>query len=218
MGMVLKYNIQKRVGSLFFIFSSIILVWSIIKGLSYGDFYEIFTLRNLSIFIYFLVFGLSILYKNPIFGFLQVLCIGIEGLLTVAIDLEYYYFGLIFIFIAIMLSYIYEYFKKYKILKSILLSGILVYFFFTFSLQGTETPFISSLMWLLFLWIILLLFWFIFKDYIKEYQNQKEQWEQSLEKLQNKIEEYAEISHLSLNTNKELLEIIKNHRIGAYDD
>jgi len=57
--------------------------------------------------------------------------------------------------------------------------------------------------------------WLIFKDHIKEYKNQmidrEKYFQESVNALRKEVEEWSEISHISLNTNKELLEIVKKH-------
>ena len=214
--MVLKNKVQKRIGLLFFIFSIIILIWNIFRGLYTlnGNIGCLYMIRDFSFFIYPFIFGISIFYKNNILKFLQVFCIGFEGILTIVQSSNDLFFGLLFLFISMLLSYIYGYFEKYRIVKASSISLLFVFLFSQFSLYNHNTPLISSILWVLCLWVCLLILWILFKDYVEDYKekigNREEYLQKSLEDLTKKIQEYSEISHISLDTSKELLTMIKN--------
>lgn len=220
--MVLRDSLQRRIGITFFIFSFAVCLIHIARALFSNAISDLFTLETISFLIYPFVFGISILKTNEILKFLQVLCVGIEGIITLVLSPTDSFFGLLLLFQAIVLSSVYGFLKNHKTLKGILISGVLLSLFSTFSLNEDPTPLLSSIMWVGFLWITLFILWVIFKDYVAEHENQiqlrEEYLQESLKELKQKVEEYAEISHISLDTNKELLEIIKNYKAGGCDD
>ena len=208
-------RVQKRIGIVFCIFASVILCLNVGREIYFSGYSNLLTFNYISYFIYPLVFGLSIKFYGRIFKFAQIICIGGEGILTLTSDPLNPFFGLLFVFVALLLAYSYGYFDRWKIFKGISLSAFFTLMFALFPFKDTQTPFISGSMWVLCLAVIIFILWIIFKDFVEDYKQQSQLREtklrRSLHKLQNKLDEYSDVSHISIETNRELLEIVKSH-------
>lgn len=221
--MVLKT--QKRIGLIFFYFSLVILVYNVIKSIQMGGAVLFSNWIEWRYILYPILFGISYIISNKTFQYIQVFLMYLEGNITILESSYDSFFGIMFICCSILLSVSYGHFEKNKKLKAVLIGLTLFLGFYLLPKEGSTFPLITSLIWTLFVITFIGLMYTIFKDWLDLWVLEKNNAEiklvRSLEDLQRKVEEYSEISHLSIETNKELLGIVKDHlkdsTRGSYD-
>lgn len=188
-------SLQVRIGKILCIFSLVLFISKIIPTLCIPVLFKnisiYMVIYNIRIITYSLLFLITFLYKGILSKIIQVSIIIIEAIISLNSQPTSSFFGLSLIISAILLSYVYGFFRSYKIIKLLLLILGTYFLFIYIPLKNESCKYLIAFKWELFISIFILCLWYLLKDFIEEIKVKEFEERQKIIKTMERSNEIA---------------------------